>query len=48
MYSLYVFLFGISADDFWTLPLRSVQRIAENKEAYESWKQYIQEKEAEK
>ncbi|MEM5612472.1 hypothetical protein AAHB63_26615 [Bacillus thuringiensis] len=48
LYSLYVFIFEISEKTFWHLPLRDVQRIAENKSAYEGWKAYLQEKEGEK
>ncbi|MED2125447.1 hypothetical protein P4V48_05370 [Bacillus thuringiensis] len=43
---MYVFIFEIPREDFWTLPLRDVQRIAENKSAYEGWKAYAQEKES--
>ncbi|MGR5989457.1 hypothetical protein ACT7C6_02260 [Bacillus paranthracis] len=46
LYSLYVFIFEIPEKTFWHLPLRDVQRIAENKSAYEGWKAYIQEKES--
>lgn len=45
IYSLYVFIFEISEHDFWNLPLRDVQRIAENKSAYLGWKSYMEEKE---
>jgi len=43
-----VFIFKIPERDFWHLPLRDVQRIAENKSAYEGWKAYLQEKGSEK
>lgn len=38
LYSLYVFIFGISETEFWTLPLASVHEIALNKTALEQWK----------
>lgn len=38
LYSLYVFIFGISEVDFWELPLASVHSIAMNKAAFEQWK----------
>lgn len=38
LYSLYVFIFGISETDFWELPLSSVHSIAMNKTAFEQWR----------
>lgn len=39
LYSLYVFLFGIDPQDFWQLPLKSVQLIVENKSAITAWRE---------
>lgn len=35
---------GICEHDFWHLPLASVQLIAENKTAYETWKYHEEER----
>lgn len=43
LYSLYVFLFGIDPQDFWYLPIKSVQMLAENKSAITAWRESIRE-----
>ncbi|MED4699616.1 hypothetical protein P9436_11175 [Lysinibacillus capsici] len=43
LYSLYVFLFGIDPQDFWHLPIKSVQMLAENKSAITAWRESIRE-----
>ena len=42
LYSLYVFL-CIDPQDFWHLPIKSVQMLAENKSAITTWRESIRE-----
>jgi hypothetical protein len=46
LYALYVFIFDIEPHDFWHLPLKSVQLIAENKSAIGAWQAAEEERQA--
>ncbi|WP_321212314.1 hypothetical protein [Pseudalkalibacillus hwajinpoensis] len=37
MYVLYVLVYGIDPEVFWDFPIVEVDRIFENKQAYDTW-----------
>lgn len=37
LYTLYVLILNIGEDFFWHAPIEEVERVAENKQAYDAW-----------
>lgn len=38
-YTFYVLILGLGEDFFWNAPIAEVERVAENKIAYDGWKE---------
>lgn len=38
VYSYYVLFLGLGEDFFWNAPIQSVEKVAQNKIAFENWK----------